>query len=327
MLTLPSCRQEICYDHGGAIDVALDWECEWERDYGMNHSDGWDALATGIDYAGLRPSAASSVTMMVYPDEPQAPYSLFLSSTGGSVSSVASGSLLFYNDDTECVVINDVASFPDAVATTTGRSRSSLGVLHEGERTVNPPDVLFGAFVGNITPPGSHTTSALAVRMRPLVYTYIIDYVFDQGLELVSLARGALAGMAASVRMRDGHTDAGAATLLFDCQLTDFGARAVVTSFGVPSFDGHHYNDLAPEGTTDPSLPFTLNLEVLLKSGSMQSFEFDVASQMRNQPRGGYIKVGGIYVIDDNTQVDSGFDVDVDDWGDYEDVILPPYET
>ncbi len=101
----------------------------------------------------------------------------------------------------------------------------------------------------------------------------------------------------------------------------------MVHSFGVPSFAGHHYTGSTPEGTTDPSLRFTLNLEVLLKNGKLQSFEFDITDQMRNQPRGGVITVDGIYVIDEDSQVDSGFEVDVDDWGEYEDIQLPPFET
>lgn len=323
---LCGCRQEICYDHAGETAVSLQWEQEWERDYGKALSGKWDASTHGVDYDGLRPAAGTSVTMLVYPESAD-PYTHFLGAEGGTVASSPTGSLLFYNDDTECVVINDLASVPDATATTTGRSRSSLVPMHGGERTVNPPDVLYGAYIDRVQSAGPHTTQQLSAVMRPLVFSYVINYIFEGGMEYVSLVRGALAGMAESVRLRDGSTPAAAATLLFDCEMTPTGARAVVHSFGVPSFAGHHYTGVAPEGKTDPSLRFTLNLEVLLKNGKLQSFEFDITDQMRNQPRGGVITVDGIYVIDEDGQVDSGFDVDVDDWGEYEDVQLPPYET
>ncbi len=323
---LSGCRQEICYDHAGEMAVQLEWEQEWERDYGKSHAGNWDASTHGVEYDGLRPVAGASVTMLVYPDSSD-PYTHFLGGDGGTVNSSPTGSLLFFNDDTECVVINDQASVPDATATTTGRSRSSLAPLHGGERTVNPPDVLYGAYIDRIESAGAHNKQQLSAVMRPLVFSYVVTYIIEDGLEHVSLVRGALAGMAESVRLRDGSTPASAATLLFDCELTPTGARAVVHSFGVPSFAGHHYTGSTPEGTTDPSLRFTLNLEVLLKNGKLQSFEFDITDQMRNQPRGGVITVDGIYVIDEDSQVDSGFEVDVDDWGEYEDVQLPPFET
>lgn len=318
------CRQELCYDHEGVTDVAFGWEKEWERDYGRNHAASWDATTHGFGYDDLRPEVATSVAMIAYPAAGE-PFNLFLPAEGAKVPSLAAGSLLFYNDDTECVVINEVASIPDAIATTTGRSRSSLQPLHEGERTVNAPDVLYAALIENHTGADSHTTTQLAVGMRPLVYTYLIRYNIEHGGELISLARGALAGMAEKVMLRDGSTPANAATILFDATVSADGSTvtARVSSFGVPSHPGYAdtSNTLSPEG------PFTLNLEVLLRDGSMQTFDFDITGQMANQPRGGVITVGGIYVINNSTQVDSGFDVEVDDWGDYEDVVLPPFET
>ncbi|MCM1440813.1 MAG: DUF5119 domain-containing protein [Roseburia sp.] len=321
---LSGCRQELCYDHEGLTDIAFGWEKEWERDYGCNHAASWDAEFHGLGYDDLRPDVASSVTMIAYPAAGES-YNLFLSAEGAKVPALATGSLLFYNDDTECVVIDETASIPNAIATTTGRSRSSLQPLHKGERTVNAPDVLYAALIESHTGTESHTTDQLTVSMRPVVYTYLIRYNIEQGGELVSLARGALAGMAEKVMLRDGSTPADAATILFDASVSTDGktVNALVSSFGVPSHPGYAdtSNTLSSEG------PFTLNLELLLRDGSMQTFEFDVTRQMANQPRGGVISVSGIYVINNSTQVDSGFDVEVDDWGDYEDVILPPFET
>lgn len=324
-VSFSGCRQEMCYNHTGEMAVDLQWEQEWERDYGAALADNWNETTHGMGYDALRPSAGASVTMMVYPESADS-YTHFLGSGGGVVNSSPTGSLLLYNDDTECVVINDVASVPDAIATTTGRSRSSLAPLHDGERTVNPPDVLFGAYIDRVETSGAHARQQVSALMRPLVFSYVVNYTIEGGIEFVSLMRGAIAGMAESVRLRDGSTPSAAATLLFDCDITPTGARAVVNSFGVPSFAGHHYSGVAPTGTTDPSLRFTLNLEVLLKTGELQSFEFDITDQMRNQPRGGVISVDGIYIVVEDGKVDTGFDVNVDDWGEYEDVQLPPFE-
>lgn len=323
---LCSCRQEICYDHAGSVAVAISWEQEWERDYGKGLSDAWDAAVHGYGYDELRPAVASSVTMISY-EADGTPTTHFLPAGGGVIVGSASGDLLLYNDDTECVVINDVASLPNVTATTTGRSRSSLAPLHSGERTVNPPDVLYGAYIKDVPPGQSHSQQQIAAQLKPLVYSYVVNYTIEHGLEYVSLVRGALAGMAESVRLRDGSTPAAAATLLFDCDIVAGGARSVVQSFGVPSFSGHHYAGISPSGAmTDPTLKFTLNLEVLTKNGTIQSFEFDVTDQLRRQPRGGVISVDGIYVVDDAGQVDAGFNVDVADWGEFEDVVLPPFE-
>jgi hypothetical protein len=56
----------------------------------------------------------------------------------------------------------------------------------------------------------------------------------------------------------------------------------------------------------------------------MVEFNFDVTDQVNNQPHGGVIVVKDI-VIEENqgTQGSGSFDVEVDDWGPYEDVPLP----
>jgi hypothetical protein len=54
------------------------------------------------------------------------------------------------------------------------------------------------------------------------------------------------------------------------------------------------------------------------------SLDFDVTDQVRQQPHGGVIVVSGIEVkAEDGSQGSGAFDVDVNDWGDYEDIYLP----
>ena len=159
------------------------------------------------------------------------------------------------------------------------------------------------------------------MRLQPLTYTYLVRYEFQQGFQYVALARGALAGMAESVYLNDGHTGPEAATVMFDCTLRDYGPEATVKSFGIPDYPGDHYGD----GTRTTERSYHLNLEVRLHNGAMKTFEFDVTDQVKAQPRGGVIIVSDGLVITDEEGAagsDSGFDIDVEGWGDYIDI--PP---
>lgn len=61
-------------------------------------------------------------------------------------------------------------------------------------------------------------------------------------------------------------------------------------------------------------------------NNAMKTFEFDVTDQVKAQPRGGVIIVSDGLVITDEEGAagfDSGFDIDVEGWGDYIDIPLP----
>ena len=93
-------------------------------------------------------------------------------------------------------------------------------------------------------------------------------------------------------------------------------------SFGIPDYPGDHYGD----GTRTTERSYHLNLEVRLHNGAMKTFEFDVTDQVKAQPRGGVIIVSDGLVITDEEGAagsDSGFDIDVEGWGDYIDIPLP----
>ena len=51
---LTACREDICYDHFKNTKVAITYEQEWERDYGSNHSENWNAETPGGEYDSLR---------------------------------------------------------------------------------------------------------------------------------------------------------------------------------------------------------------------------------------------------------------------------------
>lgn len=325
MSVLTSCREDLCYDHYPSIDVAITWEQEWERDYGSFHLDGWDQDYFGYEYDKLRPWVPEWVNVIRYFDDRRSSEK-FLDPEGGKfiVNEDEGSSMLLYNGDTEYIVLSDVASLHDARASATLRSRAALSAIlekHPNARTTNPPDVLYSAFIDGLDPMKNHDRTQLPVKMQPLVYTYVITYEFEHGIEAVALARGALGGMAESVFLRTGTTSDESSIILFDCDIKSYGCHAQVRTFGVPGFPDKYYGRADLYAAVHP---FTLNLELRLKNGNTVEFNYDISDQMRNQPRGGVIKITGIRIEDEQNQAQSGFEVDVDTWSDSSETIELP---
>ena len=176
--------------------------------------------------------------------------------------------------------------------------------------------MLYGNYLERYTPEKVVVATDMDITMQPLVFTYVIKYEFEYGLQYVALARGALAGMAEAVYMNSGQTSADVATILYDCTIEDYGIQAIVNSFGIPNYPNDNYMR-----TSDR---YGLNLEVKLKNGVVRNFDFDVTEQVAKQPHGGIIIVSGIKISDDDgKQGGSGFDVNVNDWGEFEDIEMP----
>lgn len=323
---LASCRQELCYDHFPMLDVDLTWELEWERDYGAHHAAGWDKNYFGCEYDALRPGVPEWVNMVRYYDDGSY-REHFIYSIEGELFRVEDNrefGMLLYNGDTEYIILRDMASVSDARATATTRSRSSLGHVlerHPQSRITNPPDVLYSAYVDRVESVGNHEVKALPTKMQPLVYTYVVNYEFDYGIERVALARGALGGMAESVYLRTGTTSDETAIILFDCGIQADGCHAEVHSFGVPGFPDEYYGRTV---TPPQEREYTLNLEVKLLSGNIVEFNFDVSDQIAKQPRGGVITVKGLHIDADQQEFGGPFDVDVSGWEDDGEVIDLP---
>lgn len=329
MTVLSSCEhKELCFDHPehapkSQVSVEAKYEQEWQYTY--NGGTDWAAYPTweeafGMKYDDLRPDIPDGLRVQVY-NEDGSNNIVNIAPEGGIVP-MREGeySLLFYNNDTEYIVFDDLNSYVSARATTRTRTRSTyLGNSYmdsRNENTVNPPDMLYGNYMESYVAKRTQKPDMLPVTMHPLVFTYLIRYEFGNGLKYVALARGALAGMAESVYLNSGRTSEEEATVLFDCTLEDFGPQALVHSFGVPDFPNEHY--------TRAERRYALNLEVRLKNGKMKSFDFDVTEQVKAQPQGGVIVIKDIEIPDEEgMEGGSGFDVDVDDWGEYEDIELP----
>lgn len=322
LLTVTGCRMDLCVDHDAhtysvKTFVSASWEQLWERTYGINWQERWDA-SWSCTYDEFRPEIGGGIRSMVYGDNGVSEGNL--ESEGGNLQmSEGTYDLLFYNNDTEYIVFDDLTTHPLASASTRTRTRSNFKSLHEGERTITPPDMLYVAFVPEYTAELTIDPVELPVVMRPLTYSYLIRYRFKSGVEYVSQARGALAGMAERVYLNDGHTNGTRATMLFDCKVDELGCTALLQAFGAPEYS---YS----EGyTTDENTHvYTLSLEVQLKNGKTLTYTFDVSSMMRAQPRGGIILVEDIVVSGEDGAGDpGGFNPDVDGWGDFMDIPLP----
>jgi hypothetical protein len=182
---------------------------------------------------------------------------------------------------------------------------------------MTPPDMLYARYYQGYYAEKVLDPEQLSVTLHPLVFTYKIRYEFEEGLQYVAMARGALSGMAISVLMNTGETSDISSTLLFDCDLKDYGVGALVNSFGVPAFPNLDYVTKVPA-------KHALSLELLLKNGKMVTLDYDVTDQVQYQPHGGVIVVSGIVIkSEDGSQGSGAFDVDVKDWGEYEDIYLP----
>lgn len=323
VLLLTGCRKDLCYthdEHGLAVkvDVVADWEQEWERTHDTDWEQNWpeDFSCT---YDDLRPEVADGIRALVYADEGGSYSEYNLEADGGRLPmNEGTNTLLFYNNDTEYIVFSDLTTSASASATTRTRTRATFTntEAHADERTINEPDMLYGAYLDKYEAQRTVEPVELPLTLHPLVYTYIVRYEFSHGLQYVALARGALAGMAESVYLQDGHTDEAAATVLYDCTLQSYGAEAQVQTFGIPNYPG--------EGYTRANQTYSLNLEVRLNNGKILNYEFDVTDQVEAQPRGGVIRVDGIEVSDeDGTEGGGAFDVTVEGWGEYIDIPLP----
>lgn len=330
LLVTTSCNhKDLCYDHRVHahkyhVNIVADYNYFWEENYGYtNWATSWPDHY--MPYEDLIPEKPDGIRVINY-SEIQGSNTHNIGADGGTVNLYeGSNEILFYNNDTEYILFQRVQEGNKATtrATTRTRTRSTYvpsEYTNKGEDTMTPPDMLFANYYDEYTPEKSVDPVDLPVTLQPLVFTYKIRYEFqeDGGLQYVAYARGALSGMARSVLIETGATTAEGATLMYDdCVLTDYGVRAIVRSFGVPAFPNVNYPSRV-EGQKNG-----LNLEVILRNGKMLNFNFDVTDQIQQQPHGGVVVVTVPKISpEEGSQGSGAFDVDVNGWGEYEDVVL-----
>lgn len=313
------CRKDLCYNHDEhSFSVkhfaVVEWEQEWEQGIKHDWKQKWPwGLTYGYD--DLRPGKAERITAISYVGGEIKGQTSFSTDGGRLPLSEGENDILFYNSDTEKIVFNGFSVSESSQATTRTISRASLPELHAGERTIGQPDALYGCFMGSHMASETKDTVNVNVVMHPLTYIYVVRCEITKGRKYVAKARGALAGMAENVYINDGHTGEKCATILFDFMMTEYGAEAYVSTFGVPNFKNGSYT--RADGQCDP---FTLNVELLLKNGRIKSKNINISDQIDGQPRGGVIYITGIEISDSEGADDGGFDVNVGDWGEYIDI-------
>lgn len=324
-LVLSSCQhKDLCYHHREHahkyhMNIVADYRYDWEENHGYRD---WIAEWPDhyIPYDNLRPDKPAGIRVINYGADNQS--NIHNIGPDGGVVTLYEGNndILFYNNDTEYIVFSRSDHGATTRATTRTRTRATYtGTKYgnAGEETMTPPDMLYANFFEGVYAEKVLDPVDLEVTLQPLVFTYKIRYEFAAGLEYVAIARGALSGMANSVLMNTGETSEVGSTLLYDCELKDYGVGALVNSFGIPAFPNVNYPTRGP-------IRNGLNLELLLKNGKLMTLDFDVTDQVQQQPHGGVIVVSGIEIkAEDGSQGSGAFDVDVNDWGDYEDIYLP----
>lgn len=329
---LTSCNQkELCYDHWdhavtAQVQFNFDYQRDWEYQYpgGPDWKSGWNPQYYGCSYDDMRPGVPEGIRIIEYFDGVEKYHLHNINPVSETVRlNPGRANLLFFNNDTEFIVFSNIDVSADATATTRVRSRASyygnpmLQSL-KSEYTVNPPDVLYGHYSPDFLTERLETPASHNITMKPLVFTYLVRYYFDNGLEYVGLARGALAGMADKVYLTDGHTGEGQATVLYDCEIYDWGIEARVNTFGIPDYPNPSYSRSDVENIEGK---YALNLEVRLYNGKIFDFNWDISKDVAKQPRGGVIEVHGANISDEDGKEDSGaFDVNVNGWGEWIDV-------
>lgn len=317
-------HKELCWDHWDhaarhQVNFQADWHLLWEYTHeGVNWQSEWHNYDFSREYDELRPERGSGIRSQVYTDGHDNDLSNLPAEGGIVYMTPGEHQVLFYNNDTEYVVFNDISLLANASATTRTRTRAtyignSKSPMLRAEETVNPPDPLFAHYIESYTPEKASVAPIENITLKPLVFRYLIRYHFKSGAEYVALARGALAGMAGSVFLTDGHTGTEPVTILFDAETEMWGVEAVVNTFGVPNFPNPDYTRAEFYG---------LNLEVRLRNGYILNFDFDITDQINLQPRGGVIDVYDIEIPEDvaNEEDKGAFGVAVDNWGEYQDI-------
>ena len=325
LLILVACEhKDLCVHHRDHahkyhINVVADYRYDWEEYCGgTDWKNNWPSYY--MPYDDLRPGDPSGLRVVNYNEKGD--YNIHNIDYDGGVVMLYEGKndLLFYNNDTEYIIFSRTDNGATTRATTRTRTRAtyiSSPFANEGEPTLSPPDMLYANFFDDYQAEKVVDPADVKVTLQPLVFTYKVRYEFEEGLKFVSIARGALSGMASSVYLETGKTSEEPATILYDCEITDYGVRALVNSFGAPGFPHPNYPTRAEN-------KHALNLEIMLRNGKMVNFDWDISNQIKNQPHGGVIVVSGIKITEEQGMQGSGaFDVEVDDWGEYEDVPLP----
>ena len=326
LLFVSACRKELVYDiqpddeiSDNSLILDIEWELEWEYGVDTDWENMWGNVGADNDYDYFRPRKPEGIAVVFY-DGNENDYfynrELHLPASGGTIKlDETTKAVMLYNDDSEYITLNGLASPHTAYATTRSSNRSSRGSLeefHRDERTMNAPDLLYGAYAEIDDLLKTKAENKASMTLKPLVYGYVVRFFIEKNLEYIASAQGFLAGMAESIFIKDGKKSESKSIIPFSCLLTSYGLGAQIVTFGTPEsseikngIEGHSHD---------------LVLEILLTNGKTMSFDFDITEQMNHQPSGGVIFLEHLDIPDDIVKGGSGFETDVDEWGDQQNI-------
>ena len=332
-LVATSCvHKELCEDHSPHahryhIQLAADYRLDWEELNDKNWLTNWPENYKPYDE--LRPKVPGG--LRVRHSNKMGNYGVDnISATGGYVNLFEGyNDILIFNNDSEYhsfIYGDDGVEVRATTRTKTrGSSYQTSSVVNSNEVTRAVPwDILFANFIENYYAEKTLGPVEISVTLQPLVFTYLIRWEFDSGLEYVANGghQGELSGMADGVNLNTGDTSDVPARILFDnadyecIYTTDYGVEAIVRSYGLPGYPNINY----PTRNNQNGLV----LDIRLKNGTVFRVESDVSDQLATQPHGGVIVVKGIVIEkSQGTQGSGGFDVEVDEWGPVENIPLP----
>lgn len=354
---LSACQhKDLCMDHNHNANLMLEvnWYLEWNLEYFIDWETQWHP-DWKVDWSKIIPDEPEGVRLVAQSHDDARYRQVYNLPSGGGAVELQPGrySTLLYNNDTEYIIFEDADLSSAITATTRSRTRSPYSENNPQEVTVNSPDYLFSSYDDDFlidekqydAVTGDVIRIVVDVPMYPVVLSYIVRYEFTSGKEYVVEARGALSGMAGTVNLSTRRTLDDVVTVLYDeAEVSDYGVEAVVRSFGLCNFDpvptdeyphGHFYSpdeidsrvgvSRQDRPRADEETRNILTLELALRSGKVKTIETDVTDQVLQQPRGGVLIVKDIEVTPDEGEGnnDSGFEVDVNDWGDNEQIDLP----
>lgn len=344
IVSLYSCREDLCYghNHGKTVNFFVDWiqdfDIYWSEDWRDKYNNSFE-----IDWNKLAISEPEGVRAVIYPwSEDKGKIIRNMPSSGGQVIlNHGYYDCLLYNNDTEFIQFDDTDNAALSTATTRSRNVVSFSMTMDKleENVVNQPDMLFSAAVDSLQIEYNEFNlndvestvekfKDLDITMYPLVHTYVLRFNIESGMKYVAVARGMLKNMAGTVNMMTGKTLSDMVSLEFEEYTKDEGGiTAYIKSFGLcnynPGFgnrEARGFYDNTSESRSDRPRSTgneknTLTIQLALESGKIKTVEFDVTEELRKQPRGGILTVGGIVITAEEGAGPSGnFGVNLNPW-------------
>ena len=306
------------------LNVNFEYLQEWEFNSEYNWNENWQEVDIQNSYDSYRPNKPEGIAVILF-NEHNGNYTfareLHISANGGDFSVDASTrAILFMNDDSDYIIINNLGTPQTTIASTGNHMNTTFNDFHRGERSVKQPDFFYSAFVEITEDQIKQGNVQNNIVLSPQVYSYIIKYPILKNCEYVVSVSGAFAGMASNVNVKDGSTTTETkARYIFDSELTNYGVIAKVNTFGVPALEGN----INSKASSEYKGQYDIRMELKLSNGKKVTFDYDVTEQVSQQPRGGVIIIPGVEISDDLVKDGSGFQPDIDDWGDNTDIPLP----